>query len=553
MSETPPPAEAPDEIAETPEDAPQPVTEARDAAQSNVLVRALTRLADLGNRLPDPLTLFVMLAVTVVVLSVVFDGPQADVINRSTGKPETKVVSSLLSAKGIHWMISHAIKNFTGFAPLGPVLAVMLGIGVAERSGLIGSGLKLLVRGVPSWMLTSTLVFAGVMSSMAADAGYVVLTPLGAVLFAGLRRHPIAGLAAAFAGVSGGFSANLFITGLDPLLSNLTQQAARVIDPVYAAKINPACNYYFMLASVVLITVLGTVITTRVVEPMLGPWDPAHSDGAEVDMEPPTDQERRAFWTACAVGALATAGAFAMTLIDGGPLQATLKPGEPSIERYAPFLNAIDVLIMIIFFLPGVVYGAMTGTIKNDKDVAAMAGDTMSTMGAYIVLAFVAGQFVAYFNHTNLGLITAVKGADVLKGLGLTHTALLLAFMVVASSMNLLVGSASAKWAFMAPIFVPMMMQMGISPEAVQATYRVGDSVTNIISPLMPYLPIIIIFAQKYDRRAGLGTILSVMVPYSVAFGIGWTIMLFIWLKLGLPLGPGVSAFYQAAAPAVGG
>lgn len=532
-----------EEIEQEPQTSPEPA--------QGPLVRFFIKLANAGNRLPDPLTLFVLLAVLVIVLSVIFDGTAADVVQRD-GTTKRKVVESLLSAKGIRWMFSSAVDNFVKFPPLGPVLAVMIGIGVAERTGFISMGLRVLVRSVPSAMLTSTLVFAGVMSSMVADAGYVVLTPLGAVLFAGLGRHPIAGLAAAFAGVSGGFSANLFVTGLDPLLSKLTASAAATIDPTYAATINPTCNYYFMVASVFLITIIGTVITTKVVEPMLGKWDPADGDGEQVEAKAPTTEEVSAFKKA--VGAMVVTGVAISLLVlpEWGPLRDTIKPGAPAVNQFNTFFGAIEVLITILFIIPGTVYGVLMGKIKNDKDVAKLASDAMAAMGAYLVLAFVAGQFVAYFGHTNLGSIAAVNGAEVLKNLGLTGIPLLLAFVFVSSLMNLFVGSASAKWAFMAPIFVPMLMLSGLSPAAVQAAYRVGDSITNIITPLMPYLPIIIIFAQKYDRKAGLGTLISAMLPYSIAFGIGWTILLIIWFMAGLPLGPSAEVLYQTTKAAAG-
>lgn len=519
-------------------------TQASAAPPRGALVRLLNKIADLGNRLPDPLTLFVMLAVAVILLSVLLDGASVTVPQKE-GPPVSKAVSSLLSRDGVRWLFTSAVDNFLKFAPLGPVLTVMLGIGVAERSGLIAAGLKLLVRSVPGWALTSTLVFAGVMSSMAADAGYVVLTPLGAVLFRGVGRHPIAGLAAAFAGVSGGFSANLLVTGLDPLLAGLTAQAAATIDPEHAKTIYATSNYYFMVASVFLITILGTFVTTKIVEPTLGPWDP--SMGGEEDATSGLEAsagERRAFFAAMGASALALVGMALLALPDGAPLRDVVKEGQPAVNAYHTFFESIEILITLLFLLPGVVYGVMVGKIKNDRDVAHMTAESMASMGSYIVLAFVAGQFVAYFNHTNLGTIFAFHGADALRGLGLQGTPLVLGFIAVTAIMNLFVGSASAKWALMAPIFVPMMMLMGISPAAAQASYRVGDSVTNIISPLMPYLPIIIIFAQRYDKRTGLGTLMSVMLPYSIAFAIGWTIMLIAWLGFGLELGPGAVATY---------
>jgi len=514
---------------------------------SSPLVRALSAVERVGQRLPDPLTLFFGMSALVVLVSALLVGASADVVQRS-GETVTMSVQSLLTIAGVRWMLTNAVNNFIQFAPLGPVLTVMIGIGVAERTGFISMGLKVLVTRVPDAMLTATVVFAGVMSSMAADAGYVVLTPLGALLFASVRRHPIAGLAAAYAGVSGGFSANLLITGLDPMLAALTQQAAQTLDPAYT--VNAASNYYFMIASTFLVTIVGTVVTTRIVEPMLGEWDPSQGDGVDLSSDQmPGAAETRAFGFATLAGISLAGGLLMLGLLPGAPLYDTIGPNEPAVNSLHTFFGAIEILVTIGFIIPGLIYGVMVGAITSDRDVAKMMSDTMSSMGAYVVLAFIAGQFVAYFNWTNLGAITAVKGAGLLQAIGLQGGLLMVAFLVVAALMNFLVGSASAKWAFMAPIFVPMLMQMGLSPEATQAAYRVGDSITNIISPLMPYLPIIIVFAQKYDRKAGMGTLLAAMLPYSIAMGIVWIIMLLVWVYAGIPLGPGASALYAVGVP----
>jgi aminobenzoyl-glutamate transport protein len=522
----------PDDPAEPPD-----LPEAREVPKPapGRLVRIFARVADIGNRLPDPLTLFVILAGMVVLASVLAAGASADII-QNDGSVVTRTVESLLSREGIRWMFLSAIDNFINFAPLGPVLTVMIGIGVAERTGFITMGLRALVGAVPPALITATLVFACVMSSMAADAGYIVLTPLGAILFAGLGRHPLAGLAAAFAGVSGGYSANLLITGLDPMLARLTQQAAQTIDPTYV--VQATSNYYFMVVSTIMITIIGTLVTTRVVEPLLGTWNPSDGDGSEIKADEPTAQEKRAFRIAMGFAGVVAIGIALLAIIPTSPLRDTITDQQAPIDKLYSFFESIEVLISLLFIVPAIIYGVLTKAIKNDKDVAKMAADSMASMGPYIVLAFVAGQFVAYFNHTNLGSVSAVKGADLLQSIGLTGAPLLIAFLIVAATMNMFVGSASAKWAFMAPIFVPMMMMMDLSPEAVQATYRVGDSVTNIITPLMPYLPIIIVFAQKYDRRAGLGTIISAMLPYSIAFFFAWTLLLLAWVFLGVPFGP---------------
>ncbi len=510
------------------------------------IVKLLHRIAAIGNKLPDPVTLFFMIAIGVVLASVLLAGAEAEMmVEVAEGEFEqtTITVKSLLTAEGIQWMYLGAIDNFVNFAPLGPVLMVMLGIGIAERTGLITIGLRMMVMSVPRSLITATLIFACVMSSMAADAGYVVMVPLGAMLFAGLGRHPLAGLAAAFAGVSGGFSANLLLTGLDPMLAELTHEAAQAADPGYTVMVT--ANYYFLVVSTVLVTVVGTLVTTRIVEPMLGEWDPSEASEPIEEPEMPSKGEQKNFYIAMGVAALITAGIAFLGIWDASPLRDLTGEPETTLESLQPYFRRLDVLITFLFFLPGVVYGVLNGTIKNDKDIAEMATATMATMGAYVVLAFPAGQFIAYFSETNLDIYIADRGVWVLETVGLSGIPLLIGFLIVSAVINLFIGSASAKWAVMGPVFVPMLMLMGLSPEVVQAAYRVGDSVTNIITPLMPYLPIIIVFAKRYVKDVEIGTILTVMLPYSVAFGIAWTILLVVWVLLGIPVGPGAEAFVQ--------
>lgn len=505
-----------------------------NAEKKGFIMRSLDWIERVGNKLPHPITLFFIFAGLVVVSSALFSylGVSVEDPASETGKLE---VFNLLSKEGIQYMFESAVSNFTGFAPLGTVLVTMLGIGLAERTGLISAALKALVTSVPKSLITAALVFGGVMSSMAADAGYVVLTPLGAVLFAGLGRHPLAGLAAAFAGVSGGFSANLLLTSLDPLLGGLTIEAASIIDPAYAEQMNYAMNYYFMIASVLILTIVGTIVTEKVIEPRLGKYEGEVED--EVDYLKPI--EKKGLWAAF-ISIIITSIFLALLAIPNfGPLG-----GEGKFVD-SPFLKTLVPVLLIFFFVPGLVYGIVTKEIKNDKDVANKLGDTMATMGMYIVLAFAAGQFVAYFNHTNLGRILAISGADFLDKIGFTGLPLAIAFMIVTGFINLFIGSASAKWAIMAPVFVPIMMQFGYSPEFTQTLYRIADSTTNIISPLMPYFAIVIAFAQKYDKKVGIGTLISTMLPYSIAFSIVWTIVLIIWMLTGLPIGPGAPIYYQ--------
>jgi aminobenzoyl-glutamate transport protein len=491
-----------------------------------------------GNKLPQPVTLFAAMIGIVLVASLVFSLAGTSAVHPGTGETITAV--NLLNADGIRRIFTEMVTVFTSFPPLGLVLAVMLGIGVAERSGLIAAGLKGFVQVVPRRLVTVALVTAGMLSSIAADAGYVVLIPLGAVIFRSMGRHPLAGLAAAFAGVSGGFGANLFLTGLDPLMAGFTQPAARMIAPEYV--VDPTANWYLLAASVPVVALAGTFVTERILEPRLGQWRPeegeeipGEADGA--DTRDITPIERKGLLWANVTGGVLLALVAAVS-IQPGSIFRTEDGG------FAPLFAAIVPLMMVLFFIPGLVYGRITGSVSGDKDVARMTAGSMSDMGAYIVLAFVAAQFVAYFNWSNLGVIFAISGAELLKSIGFTGIPLIVTFVIVASLINLLIGSASAKWAIMAPIFVPMLMLMGYSPELTQAAYRIGDSYSNILTPLLPYFPLIIVFAQKYQKDLGIGTIISLMLPYAVIFAIARIVMLVIWMLIGLPIGPGAPLDY---------
>ncbi len=493
--------------------------------------RALDWVERGGNRLPDPITLFVLFALAVLAISWL-----ASVLEWSAVHPGTEeevTAENLLTGESIQRILVEMPQTFTDFPPLGLVLVVMIGIGVAERSGLIETALKTFVRSVPSWTVTGAIVLAGLLSSLAVDAGYVVLIPLGAVIFHGMGRHPIAGLAAAFAGVSGGFSSNLFLTALDPLLASFTEPAARLLDPDYTVPVT--ANYWLMMALVPVFTVTGTWVTERLLEPRLG----VYTGGVEVEEDTGlTREEARGLWVAGAVFAVSLLVVAWMVV----PADGVLRGPDGEID---PFLNGIVALMLFVFFLPGLAYGIATRKVRSDRDVAEMTSETMGSMGAYIVLAFAAAHFIAFFDWSNLGLILAITGADVLEGVGFTGLPLIVAFVAVSAFINLFIGSASAKWAVMAPVFVPMLMLLGYSPELTQAAYRIGDSITNILTPLLPYYPLVIIFAQKYEEDIGIGTIISAMLPYSVVFALAAIPLLLLWVGLGIPLGPGAPTFYS--------
>jgi len=517
---------------------------ANQAVNGGALAAFLRIVERGGNALPHPATLFLIMAVGVIVLSDIAVRTGMEVIHPGTGN--TIRPMSLLTVEGLHLIITKLVTNFTGFAPLGTVLVALLGIGVAEASGLIGAVLRLVVLSAPKGMITMVIVFAGVMSNVASEIGYVLLVPLAGTIFLSAGRHPIAGMAAAFAGVSGGYSANLLLGTVDPLLAGLTQEAARIIEP--GREVSPACNYYFMFASTFLITAVGTWVTTRIVEPRLGPYRsngdaPSSSlPASDTAMSALTPVERRGLWFAAVFCAI-----FAGLLLWGTvPAQGFLRDPKTFELLHSPFMSGIVAFIFLGGGLAGVVYGIGARTVRSDTDVMNGMAKSMSTLGGYLVLVFFAAQFVAFFNWTNVGIIIAVKGAEALKTSGLAGPALMGCFVVLTSCLNLFMGSASAKWAIMAPVFVPMFMLLGYPPEMTQVAYRVGDSVSNIISPGMSYFALIIAFLQRYQKDAGLGTLVATMLPYSVIFLATWGVFLVIWLALGIPLGPGAPQSAEA-------
>ena len=499
----------------------------------------LNAIERVGNKLPHPATIFVILSAIIIALSAVMAKMNISVtytgLDRSSMeiKEMTATIVSLLTPEGIRYMFTSAVTNFTSFAPLGTVLVALLGVGVAEGTGLIGSMLTKLVTNTPKRLITVVIVFAGVMSSIASDAGYVVLIPLGAIVFLSFDRHPMAGLAAAFAGVSGGFSANLLAGPTDALLAGITTEGAKLFSDT--AVVGTADNWYFIIASTFLITIIGTIVTEKIVEPKLG----VYKGDQKATISAITDEENRGLKFA-SIAAIIYIIILAICLLPNG----ILRNPETNEILNSPFMDSIVVVISLLFFIPGVAYGIGRGTVTNDKDVIGLMGESMATMGGYIVLVFFAAQFVQYFNYTNMGIVIAVSGATFLEGIGFTGIPLIIAFILLTAFINLFMGSASAKWAIMAPVFVPMLMSLGNSPALVQMAYRIGDSTTNIISPLMSYFALIVAFAEKYDKKAGVGTLITTMIPYSIAFLIGWTVLLVAWYVLGLPLGPGVGVLY---------
>jgi aminobenzoyl-glutamate transport protein len=519
-----------------------------ETSQKGWFTRFLDVVEWLGNLLPHPVTLFALFALGVVLMSGVAGWFELSVLDpRPEGAPgrsptgEIEAIS-LMNGDGLRMIVENLVTNFTGFVPLGTVLVALLGVGVAEKSGLLSAMIRAVVLKAPPHLVTGAVVFAGVVSNTAAEMGYVVLIPLAAVIFHALGRHPFAGLAAAFAGVSAGYSANLLIGTVDPLLAGITEEAARLIDPGY--EVHPAVNWYFMIVSTFVVTLVGWWVTARIVEPKLGRYDDTNADHdalGEQTSEPLTRSEVRGLWAAAGATALMTA----LLLVSVVPEWGVLRNPETGDVLNSPFLRGMVTLIFVFFLVPGFVYGWVTGSMRSDRDVVEGMSAAMSSMGLYIVLVFFAAQFVAFFAWTNLGGITAVVGADTLQRIGLTGPLVFVPFILMCCFVNLMLGSASAQWAITAPIFVPMLMLIGYSPEVIQAAYRIGDSTTNIITPMMSYFGLILAFAARYDRKLGIGTLVAIMLPYTIFFLIAWIATFYMWVfALGMPVGPAAPTFY---------
>ncbi|GDX78505.1 aminobenzoyl-glutamate transporter [Deltaproteobacteria bacterium] len=474
----------------------------------------LAMLEALGNRLPDPVVLFGIVAASIAIASAALAGVS---VEDPLGHGPV-AVASLLDPDLFRRIWTDSVKNFAAFPPLGSVLVAVMGIGVAERSGLIAAVLGRAVRRVPPSLLTAAMFFVGANGALASDASFVVLVPLGATLWARAGRHPLAGMTMAYAAVSGGYGANLLVTALDPLLAGLTESAARLVDPT--ASVSATCNWYFNIASVFVVTITGAMVAPFV-ERRFGTWTPRVEDDEASTGGPIMPALLAGVATVCVLAVIAMT---AIRAEDGS---------------WKPVYDSIVILIAIAALVPGLVYGWTNGTVRSSQDAAKLAGDAAGGLGGYIVLAFAAAQFIAWFNWSNLGMVSAVRGAEALRGFGLGPTTLLAAFVLLSGVVNVLIASASAKWALMAPLFVPMLLLLGVEPATTQAAYRVGDAVTNVITPLMPYMPIVLVTARRYVPGAGLGTILAAQVPFAVVWGVAWTALLLTWDAAGWPLGLG--------------
>lgn len=507
------------------------------AIKETFATRMLATVERVGNKLPDPAMLFVGLLLVVWLLSWLLSYVSFDLVDPRSG--EALIINNLMAGRAMTEWLSVMVQNFAHFHPVGVVLVAMLGIGVAEHTGFINTGLRALLGVTAKWLVTPMVILVGIVSHSAVDAGYVLVIPLGGVIFYAAGRHPLAGIAAAFAGVSGGFSANFVPSSLDPLLQGLSQAGARILDP--AITLNPLNNYFFTTASSLLIVGLGWYLTDKVVEPRL--------KGVELDgdledlptMHALEPQERKGLNAALLALAL---GVVAM-VVTSLPADSAWRDAEGSLATgAAPIMRSIVSLIFLMFVIPGIVYGIAAKTITSSKDIIVGMTKAMHQMSYYLVIMFFIAQFVYAFGQSNLGVLLALQGAAGLKALAMPAAFTLVGIVLLTAFINLFVGSATGKWGLLAPIFIPMLMALGLSPDLTQAAYRVGDSSTNIITPLMPYFPLVVVYCQRYVTTTGIGTLTAMMLPYSISFLVTWTIFLVCYFLLGLPLGIGSSYTY---------
>lgn len=589
-----------------------------------IIVKFLDAIEWMGNKLPDPAVLFLVGLIGVWVLSAILSN--VSFTETLPNKSEPIQIVNLMSLSKLAEFLSTMVETFVGFHPLGVVLVALLGVGVAEKSGFINACLKSMLNVTPKSLLTPMLILVAIVSHTAADAGYVLVIPIGGVMFYAAGRHPLAGIAAAFAGVSGGFSANFIPSGIDPLLSGLTQTGVDQLNPEHA--VNPLCNWYFTAFSSIVIILVGWFLTDFIIEPRLKKT-PIDGDPENMPkMEDLSDKDKSGMrWGLVSIGIGAvilfmwafppnsalrdklgnldsyrnseiehgikldenqttvaeaagpgkTAGLQEKdTIVRIGKAEVTdyestlkklngLKPDVPTIIHVdrggeeicvaivpakipgAPMMHAIVPIIFFFFIIPGLVHGYVSGNFTSHREVVKGMSETMETMGYYLVLVFFAALFIDAFSKSNLGILLAMKGANYIKSAGFSPSVTIVCIILLSASVNLLIGSASAKWAMLAPIFVPMLMLLQLSPELTQAAYRVGDSTTNIITPMMPYFPLVVVFCQRYVKNTGIGTVAAMMLPFSITFLITWTVFLLVYWQIGIPLG--IDAGYEYVAP----
>lgn len=501
-----------------------------ETKESKGLTRFLNGIERIGNKLPDPFILFVYLMLIVIIVSSIVSAFHVTVVH--PGTKEVLPIKSLISGEGLQYMLTSMLPNFTNFKPLGLVLAMMIGIGLAEKVGLLEAAIKRTILHAPKSLVTYAVIFVGIMGNIASDAAFVIIPPLAAMVFYTIGRHPLAGLAAGFAGAGAGFTANFIIAGTDGLLSGISTEAIKGIRPDIV--VTPVDNWYFMSVSVIMLSIIGAWITERLIEPKLG----VYTNKLEKKMEGISIIEARGLRNACLAGLGFIAVVVFILLLPHSPLRNEEGGILPS-----PFIDGIVPIIILFFITMGVAYGKTVKKITSTRDIPKYMGEAIRDMSGYIVLIFAASQFIAYFEWSNLGTWLAVNGAEFLISIDLTGIPVVIGFTLLTSILNLIIFSGSAQWALEAPIFIPMFAMLDYHPAFIQAAYRIADSSTNIITPLNPYMVVILAFMREYDKKAGLGTLISLMLPYSLIFLGCWIILLLIFALLGIPFGPGIGMY----------
>ena len=507
----------------------------------------------IGNKLPDPFWLFVILAGVVAVASWLASMAGLSAVDPSSG--EEIHVESLLTGDNLSHMVTDAVDNFIAFPPLGVILATMLGVAVAEQTGLLAAMVRAMVDRVSPKILTFMVALAGVTGSVASDAIFVIIIPLGAMAFHAVGRSPVVGAMVAFASASAGFNASLILNVTDLLLAGISTSAAQIVDSAY--EVSPLANIFFVIPSAIVLSLIITAVTELYVDKKaqgLVDHDAIDEDELQLDESTEPDDahltddddlsltplERKGLIWAGVTLLLSLAGYFALLFIPGSPFA---RPDEGFME--SPLIRAIAVPIALMFFVTGLVYGLVVGTINEAADIPEFMAKGLESLLPILVLFFAVSQFLAWFQWSNLGPWTAIKGSELLQSWDLPNVLLFAAFVLMVTLINLFITSGSAQWALMAPVVVPMMMYVDVSPEVTQMLYRIGDSPSNIITPMSPYFALALTFLQKYYKKAGVGTLMSLSLPYSVAMLVGWFLFFMLWYTLGIPLGPGSPMGYQ--------
>ncbi len=542
---------------------------AHEPGEQGFAERALARVERIGNAVPHPAVLFLGLIIGVILLSQVLDWMNVGVTSEVAETPgagaserdsvdtavpsvaldgdpdgeytirtEEITVKGLLTGDGIRFMFTSFIPNFMGFAAVGVILVAMIGVGVSEYSGLIGALIRKLVAVSSAGLLTYIIVFIGIISSVASDAGYLVLIPLAAVAFISVGRHPLAGVAAAFGAVSAAFSVNILLTPADGVVVGITNEAAQLVDP--GVSLDLLSNLWFGIGATLFLTVVITLITTKIIEPRLGEWDRSKADHEELEREegPGIDPEAEARGLRWAL--YATLGVLVVVALLWLPPDAPLRnPQTGDLIEDSPLMNSLIVVISATFLAAGWAFGRAAGTVKGSDDLLGMITKSWASLASMLFLFLLIAQFIAYFDFSNIAQVTAIALGDFLEELNPSKLILLVGFIFLVMLVDFIMPAKIAKWAILAPIFIPLLLRLGVAPESVLAAYRAGDSPMNVLTPLMPYFPLMVVFAARYDKDAGIGTVIALMIPYALIVAAMLTLFFVGWFLLGIPWGPG--------------